>query len=118
MIEQAIIPENTIQETVEEKFDLLNIDSIEYKTKLTKKFMLRKPYQSPNPKKIMAFMPGSIQKIYVKEGDVVKEGDKLIVHEAMKMKNDITSPIKGKIKKILIKTGDLVAKNQLLIEFK
>lgn len=118
MTEQAIMPETTTQEAVEEKFDLLTIDSIDYKTKLTKKYMLRKPYHSHDPKKITAFMPGSIQKIFVKEGDVIKAGDRLIILEAMKMKNDIASPIKGKIKKIHIKTGDQVAKNQLLIELK
>lgn len=119
MTEQAIMPEITTQETVvEEKFDLLTIDGVDYKTKFTKKYLMRKPYQSPDPKKITAFMPGIIQKIYVKEGDMIKPGDKLMIHEAMKMKNDIISSVKGKIKKIHVKTGDQVAKNQLLLELK
>ncbi|MBB4119646.1 biotin carboxyl carrier protein [Mesonia hippocampi] len=65
---------------------------------------------------IKAPMPGLILEINVKEGDEVKEGDYLLVLEAMKMENAITAPRDAVIKAITIKQGDAVDKNQLLIE--
>jgi len=65
---------------------------------------------------ISAPMPGIIIDIKVKEGDLVKEGDTLIILEAMKMENAIISLKNAKIKSILIKRGDTVEKNKLLIE--
>lgn len=100
-----------------EKLKSLIIDDSTYSTFYTKKFSRRKKYISPDPKKILAFIPGVIKRIYVKEGQIVKWGDSLLVLEAMKMQNDVTSPQSGTIKKIHIKTGDMVTKNQLLIEF-
>ncbi|MBL7105777.1 MAG: biotin/lipoyl-binding protein, partial [Bacteroidales bacterium] len=54
--------------------------------------------------------------IYVKKGKKVKEGDKLLILEAMKMKNDIVSPVNGTIKKINVKEGSRVTKKDILIE--
>lgn len=94
----------------------LIINDTVYTTKLTNKYKLRKPYVAPDPKKILAFIPGIIQNIAVKKGQQVKEGDQLLILEAMKMKNTLTAPINGKIKEIKVKCGDMVLKNQLLIE--
>lgn len=65
---------------------------------------------------IKAPMPGIIIGIDVKKGDEVKEGDPLLILEAMKMENAITSPKDAIIKSVLVKTGDTVEKNKLLIE--
>lgn len=65
---------------------------------------------------IKAPMPGIIIGIEVKEGDVVKEGDTLLILEAMKMENAITCPKDAIIKSIQVKTGDTVEKSKLLIE--
>ena len=65
---------------------------------------------------IKAPMPGLILDVNVKEGDEVKEGDYLIVLEAMKMENTLTAPGDGVIKKISVEKGQTVEKNQLLIE--
>lgn len=65
---------------------------------------------------IKAPMPGLILDIPVAEGDEVKEGDTLIVLEAMKMENALSSPMDGKVKSIHVKKSDSVAKNELLIE--
>ena len=46
-----------------------------------------------------------------------KEDDVLLVLEAMKMENSITSPREGVIKSILVSKGDAVDKGILLIEF-
>lgn len=66
---------------------------------------------------IEAPMPGLILDILVEEGQEVKEEDQLLILEAMKMENIITSPRNGVIKKIGVNTGDAVDKKQLLIEF-
>lgn len=65
---------------------------------------------------VKAPMPGLILDINVNEGDEVKEGDYLLVLEAMKMENALTAPMDGIVKKISINKGDKVDKNQLLVE--
>lgn len=95
----------------------LVIDDVVYETQLTKKFRQRKPYAAPNPKLVKAFIPGIIREISVKQGQNVKEGDKLLILEAMKMKNTLLSLRTGAIKEIRVEIGDMVYKGQLLIEF-
>jgi biotin carboxyl carrier protein len=66
---------------------------------------------------IKAPMPGLIIDLKIKSGDVVKEGDPLLILEAMKMENILKSPGEGVIKTVKIKKGDNVEKGQVLIEF-
>lgn len=70
-----------------------------------------------NINSISAPMPGLILDISVAVGTEVQEDDQLIILEAMKMENIITSPRNGTIKKIAVSKGDAVDKKQLLIEF-
>jgi biotin carboxyl carrier protein len=65
---------------------------------------------------IKAPMPGLILEVMAKEGDEVKEGDYLLVLEAMKMENTLTAPGDGIIKSVHVEKGQTVDKNQLLIE--
>ena len=65
---------------------------------------------------IKAPMPGLILDVQVQEGEEVKEGDYLLVLEAMKMENTLTAPRDGVVKSISVKKGQTVDKNQLLIE--
>lgn len=65
---------------------------------------------------LKAPMPGLILEVNVKEGDEVKEGDYLLVLEAMKMENTLTAPRDGIVKSISVEKGQTVDKNQLLIE--
>jgi len=87
-------------------------------TLLTKKFSSRKPYSPPNPKKIHAFIPGTIVKLFVKEKAKVKKGETLLSLQAMKMNNNILASIDGTIKKLHVKKGEVVVKNQLLVELR
>ncbi|WP_117884704.1 acetyl-CoA carboxylase biotin carboxyl carrier protein subunit [Aureibaculum luteum] len=66
---------------------------------------------------IKAPMPGLILEINVKEGQNVKENDPLLILEAMKMENVITSPHDGIIKTITAIKGNTVEKGSVLIEF-
>ncbi len=60
-------------------------------------------------------LAGRVVDIKVKEGQEVNVGDLLLVIEAMKMNNDVTSPVKGVVKSINVKVGDTVEANQLLM---
>ena len=66
---------------------------------------------------VKAPMPGLIIDLRVKQGDLVKMGDPLLVLEAMKMENVLKAPGDGTIKSIKVKRGDSVEKNQVMIEF-
>ena len=61
-------------------------------------------------------MPGIIIDIEVKQGDKVKEGDSILILEAMKMENSIKCPKDGIVKSIHAQKGDAVEKGKLLIE--
>jgi biotin carboxyl carrier protein len=91
------------------------IDDSVYETGLTKKFLNRKSYKPVDHKRINAFIPGLIQKVFVKVGDKVKRGDKLLILEAMKMQNIVNAPVDG-IVRVLPREGILVKKNELLVE--
>ncbi len=67
-------------------------------------------------KEIKAPMPGKVLEIAVREGQAVKEGDKMIILEAMKMENSIVIHAAAIIKKISITAGQIVEKGQVLIE--
>lgn len=98
------------------KLKTLNIEYMKYRTLLTDKFQNRKVYEEDDPRMILAFIPGTIRKVLVKEGDTVKQGDLLLTLEAMKMKNRIQSPMDAVVKKVNVKQGNIVPKNQVLIE--
>jgi len=63
---------------------------------------------------IKTSMPGRIVKVFMKEGDKVKEGQAVLVLEAMKMQNEIKSPQSGIITKINPTAGDYVEAAALL----
>ncbi len=72
---------------------------------------------SKNMGSIYAPMPGLILEINVRVGQAVNENDSLLILEAMKMENVITSPRDGIVKSISMEKGGTVEKKQLLIEF-
>ncbi len=111
----------TIEKPVETKrspYKSLAVESIKYRTTYNKKYLNRKPYAAVDEKKITAFIPGTIKKIFIKEGKKVNEGDKLLIFEAMKMNNSLLAPMDGIIEKVNVKVGDKVNKQIVLIEIK
>jgi biotin carboxyl carrier protein len=97
-------------------YKTLIIDSVNYKTLYNQKFINRKEWAEKDESKLEAFIPGKIVKVQVKEGEGVKQGDTLLILEAMKMNNRIMAPRDAIIKKIYVKENDVVSKNHLLIE--
>ena len=53
-------------------------------------------------------MPGNILKVNVTVGQAVKEGEVLVVLEAMKMENEIMAPKAGTIAQVLVSKGSTV----------
>ena len=96
----------------------LEIGNAVYQTRLTPKFRNRLNWQRPDERKVDAIIPGTIQSIMVREGDEVSQGTPMMILEAMKMRNEILSPLQGVIKKIYVSEGDMVPKAFLLLEFK
>jgi len=60
-------------------------------------------------------MPGRVISIKVKEGDSVKIGSPILVLEAMKMQNEISSNMDGVVREIRVSEGDLVESGDVLV---
>jgi len=75
-----------------------------------------KPTEKKGAGIIKAPLPGTILSIAVKEGDIVKQGDSILIMEAMKMENNITAAKEGKIVSLAVKVGDAVLEGDTLVE--
>ena len=53
-------------------------------------------------------MPGTVVDVKAKVGDKVKNGDDIVIVEAMKMENAIPAPCEGTIASINVSKGDSV----------
>lgn len=65
---------------------------------------------------ITAPLPGTIMEVYVKTGDVVKKGQKLLMMEAMKMENHVLSEKEGVVEAVKVSPGHTVLQGDVLIE--
>ncbi len=65
---------------------------------------------------VKAPMPGLVVELSVKEGQALKEGERILILSAMKMENSILLQTDGIIKKIHVVAGQPVEKGQLLVE--
>jgi biotin carboxyl carrier protein len=64
---------------------------------------------------IKAPMPGVVVSVEVLEGQEVDQGSAVVIVEAMKMQNEISTLGGGRIKQVLVKPGDVVDSRQTLI---
>ncbi|MCK9255566.1 MAG: acetyl-CoA carboxylase biotin carboxyl carrier protein subunit [Bacteroidales bacterium] len=94
------------------------VDDVEYESFSTPAFDKKQKWTKPNDKIINSIIPGTIIEVFVKKGDKVKEGDAMLIIEAMKMNNKINFFKDGIVDEVLVKSGDIVAKNQNLIILK
>ncbi len=96
---------------VDEEFysaSLLKIDSLFY--------YKEKPVSASKSGAVRSFIPGCIKKIYFRPPDRVEENDIVLIHEAMKMENEIRAPKSGVIKSMGVQEGDNILANHLLFE--
>ncbi len=60
---------------------------------------------------------GTVLEVKCAAGDVVKEGDIVMLLEAMKMKTSIAAPADGKVKAVPVAKGDSIREGEILIEY-
>lgn len=67
------------------------------------------------PGEVGATLSGSVLRVQVEPGTVVKQGDPLMVTEAMKMETTLTAPVDGLVKEVLVKAGNRIQSGDLLV---
>jgi biotin carboxyl carrier protein len=95
----------------------LVIDDTPFETTLSPKFQQRKPYQPSDPKQLKVVLPSVVREVSVGAGSAVRQGERLLVLEAMKMQTELLAPMDGTIKAIFAVVGETVPKGKLLIEY-
>lgn len=82
------------------------------------------PAAAPQPKPampagagqhVLAPLPGTINEIKVQVGDTVKQGDTVLILEAMKMQNNIEAEYDGQVTAVIVKVGDTVMEGAPLV---
>ena len=73
------------------------------------------PAHATGGKAITSPLPGVIISVDVKEGSVVKRGQKVAVIEAMKMENDILADADGTVTAVHVSKGDTVAEDAKIV---
>ncbi len=105
------------------KYELLFNDisytfTVETPFSLQRKKVLNSQKGKATSEYIKAPMPGKIIDVLVREGAVVQRGEPVVILEAMKMQNEILSPVSGTVVKISAKPNTNVMKDDLLVEIK
>ena len=72
---------------------------------------------TPESAPLRASMPGLVVRLEVQEGDEVREGQGIVIIEAMKMENELRAAAPGRVTAIYIEEGQAVDRGQILVEF-
>ncbi len=102
----------------EKEYKELIIQGAVYKTFFTKKFENGVNWEAPNVNLLYSFIPGTIIDIFVKPKEKVKEGETILLLEAMKMQNQIRMPFDGEIVRINVKKDQVIPNRHLMLEIK
>ncbi|MFO8129107.1 MAG: acetyl-CoA carboxylase biotin carboxyl carrier protein subunit [Bacteroidales bacterium] len=118
----------------EDRQALIEVNGTSYEVELHKEVketktpkLVRKPIETPKDAheikkedkpafKVKAPLPGTIMQVFVRVGDEVKKGDRLLIYEAMKMENNVMSEKEGTIRSVKVTPGDNVLQDDVLIE--
>jgi biotin carboxyl carrier protein len=116
--ECKILKENVIDQSyiVRINGEISTIRLIKQVEKTIEKLGIQKENQK-NINVLKAHMPGLILDVVIKESEFVKKGDPVIILEAMKMENILSSPVDGIVKEIKVNPQQTVEKNNILIKF-
>ena len=117
-LECKILKENVIDQSyiVRINGEISTIRLIKQVEKTIEKLGIQKENQK-NINVLKAPMPGLILDVVIKESELVKKGDPVIILEAMKMENILSSPVDGIVKEIKVTPQQTVEKNNILIKF-
>jgi pyruvate carboxylase subunit B len=102
---------------------IIEVDGEAYEVKINPKYgtemkKKKEKFTAETEGAISSPFRGMITKIKVKEGDEVKQGDVIVILEAMKMENPVESPVDGKVEKIIIHEGQSVNVGDILMIIK
>lgn len=75
------------------------------------------PVASSDGGNVTSPIAGNVVEVKCKSGEVVTEGDILMVVEAMKMNTSIAAPVDGTIQSVSVVKGDAIIEGQTLVEF-
>ena len=64
---------------------------------------------------VRAPMHGLVKELLISEGDIVENGQRLLIFEAMKMESDVVATSGGRVVSIKVKTGDTVQASSVLV---
>jgi len=92
------------------------LDDARYHLLATNPFAFETTEESPGGR-LTALMPGRIVKIFVSPGDTVRQGQPLLIMEAMKMEHAINSPCDGVVARISFQVDQVVEADAVLIVF-
>jgi biotin carboxyl carrier protein len=96
----------------------LIVQGVAYQTTYTKKFEQRVQWEPHDERLLYSFIPGTIIDIYVKPKQKLREGDVILLLEAMKMQNQVRMPFNGEIVKIHVKKDEVIPNRHLMLEIK
>jgi pyruvate carboxylase subunit B len=92
------------------------VDVVDERTRAIRE-LARAQAAAAGPRPIRAPMPGLVVRVEVAEGDIVSEGQGVVIVEAMKMENELAAETAARVRRVLVAPGDTVAKDATLIEF-
>ena len=77
-----------------------------------------KPVSSGEGSDVLAPIQGTVVNVKVSVGSKVKKGDCVAIIEAMKMENEVLSPMDGEVSAVLVSKGQAVSNKELLLKIK
>lgn len=89
-----------------------------YQTTFTRKFEQRVNWEAPDVNMLHSFIPGTIIDIYAKPKQKLKEGEVILLLEAMKMQNQVRMPFDGEIVKIFVRKDEVIPNRYLMVQIK
>jgi biotin carboxyl carrier protein len=95
----------------------LVVHGTKYNTQLTTKYENRKNWKKVNPNHEINLIPGTIKEVFVKEGQLLKKGDAVLILEAMKMANTIFAPFDCKVKDVNVEVDSVIPRGTLMVEY-
>ncbi|MDR0364933.1 MAG: acetyl-CoA carboxylase biotin carboxyl carrier protein subunit [Bacteroidales bacterium] len=99
-------------------YEALEIDDVLYQTTLPEWFKHRKTWKPQEEGVIASQIAGIVRDIFIKEGDSVDIGTRLLVLEAMKMYNEILSPVVGVVEAVSVQPNCNIPKGTVMIKIK